>query len=224
LYEEIPNCGSLALYHQRLVYASFPQGSSGEGISNLYLSDAGEPEAVNQVDNLISLVRDGNPITGCWVYRDILYAGKASKTVAINDNSDVPSTWPLTEIDSGIGPSNANTIAVIMDVGAVSTEVSLVGHTAGLYIFDGTYRRPEISWKIEDLWSNIREIHVNTNNRIIYVLLGGGTMLIGDYKNGLDPERIRWAPWTFDINVQTICLLLGGGAATLILGSQQLAS
>jgi hypothetical protein len=44
-------------------------------------------------------------------------------------------------------------------------------------------------------------------------------MLFGDYSNGLDPKNIRWTPWTFDIETNTIALI---ETNTLAIGSLQL--
>lgn len=222
LFEEIPNCGGLVFFHNRLVLWSFPQSSNE--ISDIRVSDAGEPEAVNQVDGLISVPRDGSPITACWQYRDVLYTGKTTKTSAITDNDDVPSTWPIVEIDHGIGPTSSHQVAIIMDVGATTTEAIIIGHISGLFLFDGTYRKPELSWKVEDVWEGINEIHVNTNKKHIYVLKSNGTILYADYGDGLDAENIKWGPWSYDVKVTTMAILLSGGNDTVYLGSQQLQS
>lgn len=224
LYEEIPNCGGLTLYHDRLVGWSRPQGTGGEFISDVIVSNQGEPESISQVDGLFQLTRDGLPITACFVYRDILYVTKANKTAAVNDNQDVPSAWPIGYIDSGIGATNANLIAVVMDVGETNIEAVLIGHTSGILLFNGTYVRPEITWKIRDVYVSAREIHINTNKHLLYVLLDDGTMLMGDFKNSLDAMKIRWTPWTFDIKVSSLAILLSGGNETLLLGSQELRS
>jgi hypothetical protein len=54
---------------------------------------------------------------------------------------------------------------------------------------------------------------------MLEIVLPDGTMLHGDYSNGLNPKDIRWTPWTFDPFITT-ALLFGGNE--LLLGSNGL--
>src|SRR5689334_13341797 len=42
--------------------------------------------------------------------------------------------------------------------------------------------------------------------QVIYINLPDGTILFGDYTNGLNPKDIKWGIWTFDIETNTIAL------------------
>ncbi len=233
LFEEIPNCSGLGMYHNRLIAWDFPQGLNSEGISLVRVSFPGEPEAISQVDGLISLTPDGKPITVCQEYRDILYIFKSTKTFACNDNDDSPSAWPITVIDQGIGAGGLHSIATIMDSGGVNIDFLLVGHYAGISLFDGNYRNPPITYKIYDKWKdeigNDRQVFwkvqvvVNSYDQVIYIVTTDYQMLMGDFKNGLDAKNIKWTPWSFDVEVTTICILEEVDTIRLIIGSRQLA-
>lgn len=224
LYAEIPNTLGVGLFHNRLVAWASPRGNGGEHLSEILVSNVGEPESFDQVTGLIALPRDGKPITSCQELRGQLYVGKSSKTIVINDNNNVPSSWPFDFIDQGIGPGSAHGIATIMDSGGVNIDFLLVAHYAGLSLFNGTYQYPELSWKIEDIWpreSQNIQVVVDSYNKMIYVVLPDHTMLIGDYKNGLDPMKIRWSPWSFDVQVTTVAILEEtGNNFKLIIGSK----
>lgn len=232
LFEEIPNVAGLNLYHGRLIAWAPDRGSGGEFLSTTYVSFPGEPEAISQVDGLFALPPDGRPITYCQEFRDILYVFKSTKTIGVNDNNDVPSSWPQTIIDQGIGAGSAHSVAVIMDSGGVNINYLLVGHYAGIHLFDGAYRDPAITFKIYDLWKdtvgNNRtlfprvQIVVNSFNQEIYIVKPDFTMLKADFKNGLDAQAIRWTPWTFDVAATTICVLEEAVDIKLIIGSKEL--
>lgn len=232
LFEEIPNGGGLNLYHGRLILWAPQRGLGGEFLSTTYVSFPGEPEAISQVDGLFALPPDGRPITYEQEFRDILYVFKSTKTIAVNDNGDVPSSWPQTIIDQGIGAGSSHSVAVIMDSGGVNINYLLVGHYAGIHLFDGAYRDPAITFKIYDLWKdtvgNDRtlfprvQIVVNSFNQIIYIVKPDWTMLVGNFQNGLGSETLRWTPWNFDVAATTICVLEEAVEIKLIIGSKEL--
>ena len=110
-----------------------------------------EPEAFDQVDGIIIVPLDGNPITNAQALRDVLYIFKKARTYATVDNQDVPSTWSIAPIDQGIGGS-VHGIATILDSGGVNVDFLIILDYSGVMIFNGTYARPELSWKIQDYW------------------------------------------------------------------------
>lgn len=224
LYDEIPNCGGLNLYHGRLIAWSFPQGNAGEFISTIRVSDPGEPEAINKISGLIEVPRDGLPVTHCQEFRDVLYIFKALKTVASTDNNDVPSSWPQTVIDQGFGASASKAVATVMDGGGTSIDFLLVGNYTGANLFNGTYINPEITWKVRDLWPSGRpsiQIEMDTIHKFIYIVFDTGLVLMGDYNNGLDPMKIRWAKWSFDVKPTYFAIMEDSDAIKLIIASKE---
>ena len=219
-FAEIPAGAVLNIYHNRLLVAT-----TFNDISLVLVSEEGEPEAINQISGLLIVPLDGNPITNAQEMRDVLYVFKRNRIVSYVDNGDVPSTWATpTPIDLGIGAA-PHGIAQVLDSGGVNIEYLIVAHFGGLYVFSGTYIKPELTWKIEDLWLDIDKsdfvflsIMNDTINKRIYIGLPNRRMLMGDYKNGLDYEKIRWHPWTFDIEVTAIALL---NTNELVIGAQR---
>lgn len=206
-YSEIPAGASLTLYRNRLVLCA-----TFEDISIGLVSTEGEPEAISQIDGIIVVPPDGNPITNAQELRDVLYVTKRSKTVAFSDNGDVPSSWPLILIDNALGTS-VHGIATVLDSGSSNVDFLIVCTYQGISLFNGRYVTPELSWKIEDYWRQldrnefhlIQIIHAPIQKEI-YTILPTRKLLVGNYANGLDPKKIRWAPWSYLMGVNTIAI------------------
>jgi hypothetical protein len=208
VYELIPAGVGLGFYHNRLI-----SWAEHDNPSVVRISDVGDPETIDTVDGLIIFPLDGRPITNCQEFRDVLYVFKSTKTNAWTDNGDFPATWPMTIIDQGIGTC-LHGISTVLDSEGVNIEFIVLATFSGIYIFTGTYINPELSWKIFDFWkaidkttfSKIQTVN-DTISKILYWVLPDGTMLIGDYSNGLGDKTIRWAPWNFSINIRGIAIL-----------------
>lgn len=206
-YAEIPAGAALTLYHNRLVlFTTFDDISLG------LASEVGEPEAIDQIDGLIVVPPDGNPITNGQELRDILYITKRSRTVSYVDNGDEPSTWPLVVVDNALGTS-VHGIATVLDSGSSSVDFLIISTYQGITLFNGRYILPELSWKVDDLWSSLdqnefRKIQI-VNAPIqteIYIILPDRRLLVGNYANGFDPKKIRWEPWSYQMGVNTIAI------------------
>lgn len=231
-YSEIPSCVNFCLYHSRLVMvgdSSFPvkpdgitpDMSKGDNRCVARISAPGEPEAVSKVDGLIVTPLDGKPLTNCEQFRDILYLFKASRTYAYSDNSDEPGTWVEEVLDQGVGVP-IHGIAEVLDSGGVNIDYLVIADYSGLMLFNGTYARPELTWKVEDLWMGQGRSHFHklqivndsigkkmwilpayalddmAKNNVLYHL---------DYSNGLDPKAIRWARWIINLPITSIALI-----------------
>jgi hypothetical protein len=217
-YSEIPAGAALNLYHDRLcLYATYTDISIG------LVSQIGEPEAISQIDGIIVVPPDGNPITNGAELRDILYVFKRSKTVSFTDNGDEPSTWPLVVVDKALGVP-VHGIATVLDSGESSVDFLICTTYQGVTLFNGKYINPELSWKVEQFWRNqdrteFRKIQlVNAPvQKEIYIVLPDNTLLVGNYANGMDPKKIRWWPWSYDITVNTIAVV---DINTIVLGAE----
>lgn len=206
-YADIPAGAVLTLYHSRLVLCT-----TYDDISVGLVSAVGEPEAISQIDGLFVFPPDGNPITNAQELRDILYVTKRSKTISFTDNDDVPSSWPLILVDTALGTS-VHGIATVLDSGSSSVDYLIICTYQGVTLFNGRYINPELSWKIEDYW---RQLNRNDFRLIqivnapiqkeIYIVLPTKKLLVGNYGNGMDPKKIRWAPWSFAMGVNTVAI------------------
>ncbi len=219
-YSSIPAGGGLGLYHNRLL-----DWDSDVGPASVLVSAPGEPEAISQVDGLILVPFQGQGITHCHEYRDVLYICKINSTIACSDNGDVPSSWQTEIIDQGIGAAKHG-IAIVGEVGSINIEFLLVFNLSGIFVFNGTYTRPELSYKIKDFWLSIdlntkillSEFYNDVLNQIIAINFPYLNMiLIGDYSNGLDFKAIKWAKWTIATPTTTMALI--GKTNTFLLGS-----
>jgi hypothetical protein len=207
-YSEIPAGVSLNIYHNRLCLTT-----TFDDISLVLVSAVGEPEAISQIDGLLIVPPDGNPITNSQEMRDVLYIMKRVRTVSYVDNGDEPSSWPLTVIDEALG-CPVHGIATVIDSGSSSVDYLIIASYQGVMLFNGRYAQPELSWKVKNFWqnldrSNFRLVSILNDpiNQIFYITLPNYKMLIGDYSNGLDPKKIRWTPWKFDIKVNAVALI-----------------
>lgn len=206
-YTTIPAGAVLNFYHNRLcLSATFTD------ISLMLVSQPGEPEAISQIDGLIVVPLDGNPITNAQEMRDVLYIFKRSKTTSYADNGDVPSSWPASVIDEALGTS-VHGIATVLDSGSSSIDFLIIATYQGISQFNGRFVTPELSYKIEEFWHNLdRNAFGNIQiinapiQKAIYLVLPTSQMLIGNYSNGLDWKNIRWSPWTFRMGINTIAI------------------
>lgn len=219
-FAEIPAGVGLTTYHNRLVsYTEF------NNISLARVSFTGEPEAISQITGLLLVPPDGNPITNAAELRDVLYLFKRNKTVSYVDNGLEPSFWPLGSVDNAMG-CGVHGIATVLDAGQSNIDYLLVGAYKGLCLFNGRYILPELSWKISAIWT---AMDFQTKNRFIQIVndsLGSNIYLVttdrqvlyANYANGFDPKNIRWCPWAFDTNVNSLCLV---NINELLLGCDQ---
>lgn len=206
-YAEIPAGAVLSFYHNRLCLAT-----TYNDISLILVSAPGEPEAFNQIDGLIVVPLDGNPITGVQELRDVLYAFKRTRTVSYVDTGEEPSTWPLTVTDNALGTC-VHGIATVLDSGSASVDFLIVCNYSGVILFNGLYSLPELSWKIETLWRNLDrnefgkiQIIQTPINKEIYIVLPDKRLLVANYALGMDPKNIRWTIYTFHQGINTLTI------------------
>ncbi len=223
-YAQIPAGVGLAVYNNRLI--NYTQNADNEQ-SNALVSESGEPEAFNQIDGIIQLPPDYQPITICAQLRGVLYLFKNIKTFAATDNGGAPSSWPVEIVDAGLGASLHGVATVIETAGGVTAESFIITNFSGCFIFDGKFIRPELSWKIEKRWLDLNfddfqrvEIYNNTIDKLLFILSPDLELLyVGNYKNSLTPKDIRWGVYTFDIRITSITLR---SFTELVLASDQL--
>lgn len=207
-HAEIPAGVSLSYYHNRLVLTT-----TYDDISIALIAEPGQPEVFNQITGLIVVPLDGNPITNAQELRDVLYVFKRVRTVAYVDNGDVPSSWPMTLIDSALGTC-VHGIATVLDSGATSVDALIVANFSGILLFNGSFLKPELSWKIQDFWlaqdkDEFRRIQVVNDpiSQHILLVIPDLRILAGNYANGMSAKTIRWEPWGFPRGINTIAIV-----------------
>jgi|PlaIllAssembly_1097288.scaffolds.fasta_scaffold00172_4 hypothetical protein len=225
-FAEIPAGVGLCTYHNRLVtYCDYNNVSLG------YASAVGEPEAINQIDGVLLMPPDGNPITNAAEMRDVLYFFKRNKTGSFVDNGQEPAFWPYSGVDNAMG-CGVHGIATVVDAGSSNIDYLLVASYKGVTLFNGRYILPELTWKIQTRWlqnefktkNRIIQMVNDSVNQLLYIVMTDRTVMFGNYANGFDPKSIRWCPWTFEISdnnsvyVNTLALV---NVSELIFGCDQ---
>lgn len=206
-YTEIPAGAVLSMYHGRLCLAT-----TYTDINLILVSAVGEPEAISQIDGVIEVPPDGNPITNIQELRDVMYVTKRSKTISYVDNGDEPSSWPLVNVDDALG-SCIHGIATVLDSGSASIDYLIIATYQGISLFNGRYMSPELSWKIEDLWKEqdrdeFRHIQIIDApiQKEIYIVMPNRKLLVGNYAIGKDPKSMRWSVWNYQMGVNCIAI------------------
>lgn len=220
-FDKIPAGVKLTTYHNRLVTMG-----EHDNISVARVSAVGEPEAISQVDGLLLVPPDGNPLTNGEELRDVFYIMKRNKTVSYVDNGDEPATWPLTNIDNGMG-CGVHGVATVLDSGSANIDYLVVGSYKGVCLFNGRYILPELTFKVQHRWNtqdfknNFRRVQIVNDSVLqhLYIVTTDRDVLHADYSNGFDPKNIRWWPWTFNTKVNSLCLI---NVNELIFGMDQI--
>jgi len=219
-FSEIPAGVFLNTYKSRMVL-----GATYDDSSLLRFSAPGEPEAIDQVDGNVIVPLDGKALTNFQEFRDVGYATKQTMTYAVIDNGLEPSEWPAPQpIDQGIGAS-VHGICKVLDSDGVNIDFLLMADYSGLMIFNGAYSRPELTYKIIDLWFGMDrdvfselQIMNNSLDQLIFISLPDiivtsngvdytNVMLVANYRWGMDPKNIKWAIWTFDVRPKSIAIV-----------------
>lgn len=206
-FSTLPAGAVLTTYHNRLLVAA-----TYTDISVAWLSNVGDPETVDQINNIIIFPLDGNPITNAWELRDVLYITKRSRTMAWQDNGGNPSSWLPSVIDNALGTC-VHGVGTVLDSGSANVDALIIATYQGLTLFNGKYDVPELSWKIENRWRglnrflfrNIQIVNAAVQKEI-WIVLPDGTMLVGNYSLGMDYKNMRWSPVQFPMPVNSVAI------------------
>ena len=220
LYEAIPAGTGLCKYNGRLVIVGaffFNQTA--------LMSNVSDPETVDSTSGYVTIPieNDGNNLVACGLLRQILYLFREVGFWNTQDNGGDPSTWPVSVQDLTVGSYQKGLCGfTTTQSGASDTgDILLISAREGIYIFDGTVRRPELTFKIQDIWSNIpvavsaggfNNVQVSQSIWTHQLFIAypstptsqyADALLVGDYDpvpGVLDPIGIRWSrfvfPWT----------------------------
>lgn len=207
LLETIPGAvtaGGLNTYHNRLVVVR-------ANADVVYISYAEDAESMNNVTGFLTLPADSDEARGCLVLRDACYITRAFSIFATQDNGNEPGDWELTLIDGAIGSGHFALGSIAATLPSLTTgDIGLVANEAGLFMFNGSVIRPELSWKIKDVWNTVTKTatqnittQIDPFAKILYILLptNGSTdcnlLLVADFNNGWDYMSLRWTYYFF---------------------------
>lgn len=202
---EIPSVVFIAPYGNKMAF-----GGPNADKNLVYVSKALEPESVNSLAGFISFdPHETEGVKDATEFRDNFYVVKENKTYSVRDNTYEPSTWRPVTIDSSIG-GDINSIAQYWDKKGARVEFFVVASKSGLQKFNGIYEPIPVSRKIKNWWKRINEKYYNSmqvifdqDHLLLYILVpldgavSPNSIIVGDYENGFDTERIKWHLWSF---------------------------
>ena len=211
----IPAGVALADYNGRLIVLGDPAK-----VNNPWVSAKGNAESISSIDGWIT-VDPGDSGGGCKnavSHRGLLYITKSQRTYNTQDNGAAPSTWNIDKADASVG-AECYSIGVILNNPGSTQDTIFIGDRTGLYMYPSQSGNSDpLTWKIEELWTSIRQeyfqtvqVFVDMVAQVIYVNVPltdttPDTILIGDFKLGLNKDSIRWSLWEIPKSPSTIWL------------------
>lgn len=204
--EEIPAGVGIGLYNGRMVV----WGSDTDS-SICYVSDSGEPEAVNAIEGFVTVNPGdaGSGLKSCWEHRGQLVCQKSQRTYTTQDNGENAAFWSVTLIDNSIG-SEPHGVGQVLDFGHIIEDWVIVAHSTGLRLYNGVFPEMPLTYSITDTWDRINqaffknvEIVINPIDAEIFVAVPldnaqtPNYVLYGDYSEGLSAAAIKWDLWKF---------------------------
>lgn len=203
--ETIPAGVGIGLYNGRMI-----TWGSDANPSILYVSQSGEPEAINGVEGFATINPGdaGAGLKNCWEHRGQLVCQKSQRSYITADNGESAAFWSVTIIDASVG-TEPHGVGQVLDFGFIVEDLVVVAHTTGIRLYNGVFL-PPLTYSISDIWDRINkqafnmvEVAINPIDNEIYVALplDGATspnyILYGDYTEGLSAETIKWDLWKF---------------------------
>lgn len=171
-------------------------------------SKPGEPESFSQSSGFVTV--DPTEVDGLRSgieYRGTFYVFGAHRGYALQDTGDEASTWIPIAFDKSVGTEGYG-IGQVLDAKGSEVTYFLIADVTGLYLFNGSFAQPELTYKIKDYWDrinkalfNLIQVNVDPIKQRIYVLAPldastyANTLIVGDYRAGLDPYKIKWSLW-----------------------------
>ncbi len=204
--ETIPAGVNLLDYNGKMILVGDPTDSS-----KLWISNPQEVESFSNLDGFCLIgPGDGGGCKNGWSQRGVLYVTKSQRLFSLEDNGAAPTTWVPVRIDSSIG-AECFAVGRIRNAQGAMQETTYVADRTGLYIYPNETGSDEpLTWKIHELWDSINknyfftiQIFIDPARHEIYINapIGEGAtepncILVGNFKNGMTKDAIRWSQWT----------------------------
>lgn len=199
LYGTAPNTAGACTFGNRVVLWS---GDS----HTLTISEPGKPESFNTVSGLCEVDPGyGKGIQNCVEQNGSLVVFKDIGTYILTDNGDEPNTWIPAKVEGSLG-THIHGLALGYGANVVEIQKRLLVMTeGGLYEFNGGFSSIPLTLNIGGYIADHADVAktwqlaVDPKGKFIY--LGSGTagsstmdtILVGDYKEGLTPDTIKWS-------------------------------
>lgn len=217
----------LSSYQGRMLVAN---RSGNESV--MLVSKRNEPETFDETDDLIIVdPTEAGGVTNAIEHHGMLIIMKSFRAYTTSDNGAEPSTWEVLPFDKSIG-TEVHGIGTILDANGITIDRFLMASRVGLVLYDGTFREPELTFKIYNIWKRINqavfqtiEVALNPIDKQIFITvpLDGATspnyLIYGDYAEGLSYDTIKWTLWKFPYSPTTIVVDLVNNVPMLKIGS-----
>jgi hypothetical protein len=182
------------------------------------VSASGQPESFSAPQGFVTVNPgdSGGGIKKTFVYRNQLICCKSQRTYITQDNDNDGAFWPVRELDMSKG-TECHGVGTILDFGENIEDRVFVADRAGLQLFNGTFSDAELTYNIMDIWNRINqvffhtiEVAVDPVDALVYcaVPLDAATspshLIVGDFNEGLSPDKIKFTIWAFPVAPQTI--------------------
>lgn len=201
----IPAGVGIGVYNNRMMV-----WGSDANSSLCYVSKSGEPESINNVEGFLEVLTGVGGIKNGYQIRNVWYMSKDYRTTAYVDNDDEAITWKPESADLSVGSVCHGIGQLLSEDGKNFLDTAIVVSPSGVFAFDGTFFKTEISWKIEKIWKRVNKAYLHTveicinpfdKEICITVPLDAATapshVLYCDYSEGLDFENVKWCVWSF---------------------------
>jgi hypothetical protein len=214
IHNYVPAGLGICMYGTRLAVWGF---ASPDQIL-LRISRSGDLETFSQLDGFTLVGQnDKYAIEECFELNNIIYILKSKGAYGAQDDfTNEPASWSAPVlIDGGISAKYGSVSKLPNLSGSTTKNRVLIADSSGLLVFDGVFRRPELSWKINSIWNRINktyfykiQIFDDPINKRIYIAvpLDAATepdyVLYGDYSEcGQYPDHknIKWTLWQFNV-------------------------
>lgn len=195
----------------------WPGPISGGGGSTIIASNTGDFETYDQTSCFINVNRDdGHNVVTAFVWNNVLYFCKDLGVYSTFDNGGDPDSWEVDIVDGSISVPVKGIAYLSTQQNPVAGGVIIADKT-GLIAFNGSFQRPELTWKVEGIWKRINKNAWNTLNLSIdplthsiycavpldlatspnYILYGDYSMALDEDLLYVDPMKIKWDLWQF---------------------------
>lgn len=210
--ESVPCGTNINIFASRLVISGFDDPDE----SLCRFSQSGDPETFDQtVENVIINKDDGYNIRTMGQIRDQFYLYKDVGVYVTNDNGDDPSNWDVFTVEKAIGAANVRALSTVSATSMTGAhhDMHLIADKSGLYLNTGLLNFPDITFKVNDYWKSSIDFtkvdpFIDAKNKRVYILGGtDGTMLVGDYAEGIDAQAIKWSIWKLPNSITTAAIL-----------------
>lgn len=210
--EQIPACLGMATYRGMQLY-----WNENDQHNIIRVSKPFEPESIDSAEGYIEVKDEvAGGIQACVEIRQNLNIHKKTRSYVTQSTGDPPVNWPYSDIDKGVG-TTVYGISKILDITGATTDIYALVDRAGIRLFTGTFGI-KLTDKIDDLWiKRVNKAYLNTcqllvdptNSRLYCSIpLDGANspnaILYGDFQNGLDSSKVKWAIWTFPYSPTSI--------------------